>query len=110
MLLTRLGDAPTPGLRALEFDEAERFSVDPKTGKCLALSEDARDPVGYFSKRLQSDDALHRADAAFALGVLGDPAALPALKAAAKVEKDPDVRTDMEAAIGRLSSQTRAGD
>ena len=70
---------------------------------CVALGNIGDEAaVPALAKALESQDALVRGHAAWALGRIGGREAAAALRAARDVEDDPSARSEIQLALGEL--------
>ena len=99
-------DGDTSAFRDIAVGKDYRLRVAAALSLSRSKSPGARPAL---EKALRDPHPAVRASAAAALGVLGNPAAVPALKAALNLEPAPNLKRPIEAAIEKLSrSSTKA--
>ncbi|WP_437707880.1 HEAT repeat domain-containing protein [Sorangium sp. So ce448] len=93
-------DADTSAFRDIAVGKDYRLRVAAALSLSRSKSPGARPAL---EKALRDPHPAVRASAAAALGALGNPAAVPALKAALNLEPAPNLKRPIEAAIEKLS-------
>jgi HEAT repeat protein len=106
-LLEALGRARAPAaLRTLD-DAAQKGDTDDRRTVATLLAAQQAEARPLALKLLADADGSVRAQAAWALGAIGDAASIPAL-AAQIARPDPDPASNAAAAIGRIAARLRA--
>ena len=77
-------------------EEVRRFAAE------ALVRISGKDALPQLLLAIQDDDSWVRDDAAFLLGYIGDPRAIPALECALKDEEEEDVREQAELALDKL--------
>lgn len=87
----------------IRLKDAEKFAFDTSTGKIMALTANALDPVPYFIKHLNDQEESDRAEAINALVKLKAKTALPNLQQLLQIEKSDYLKEELKKAIEELS-------